>query len=394
MLAPPAPGGRRRLAVYAGVAVVASGLIVALWPNPSESEGPRYLSAPVEHREVVRTVEATGVLRARAVRVVLAPTQGVLGAVLVHPGDRVEDGQVLAELEPGEADLDLRAQRAAVAAARGRVAEAEGAWQDARAQAERTAQLEGRGQASPAEREKAATDLRTARSQLDVAQAELQLARERARMAARKARRTVVAPGDGVILRVHDQVGQRVGPSGPVVFDWAEGLNQLEVLAQVNEADIASLHPGQSARFQVPAHPEERFSAEVLRLGVAAEETDGVVTFPVWLLTENPERRLLPGMRATVQFEVERAEGLVVRDGALRFVPPGMNRHPDQSQVFKLSDQGLVAVKVRSVLSSGAFVLVEPIEAGLLSEGDRVAVGIVQTGVQGDGRLSLGGGGS
>lgn len=389
---PTGPRRRRRWGIVVVGLLLGGAAIWFLGPDDARPDGPRYLTAPVERRQVIQTVEATGRLVPANPRVVLAPVEGVLEAVHVRAGDRVERGQVLAQVTAGASQGALRARRAALASARAALSRAELELGQAQRRLARLERLKAGQRASPAELEEARAQVEQAEGSVRVAKAEVRVAKAEAREAAARAEGAVTASADGVVLRVRAELGAAVGPSGPTLFELTGSLDALEIEARVNEADIATIREGQPGTFQVRAHPGRDFDAEVRRVGVSAEQVDGVVSFPVWLRAENPERLLLPGMSATLRFEVRRREGLAVREAALRFRPEGAGEAPPRSRVFRVTDDGVAPVNVVTGPSDGVFVSIESTKNGILKEGHAVAVGVMRPGEAGGGGLSLGGG--
>jgi HlyD family secretion protein len=155
----------------------------------------------------------------------------------------------------------------------------------------------------------------------------------------------------------------------------------LRIDADVAESDIGELKIGQSARFNVPAFPTE-FEANVDSVGIDARRVGASVRYPVSLRVNNPEKKLLPGMTATVRVEVARTENaLTVREAALRFLPANAEEATPRSRVWLMRGLTLEAVAVEPGLSDGAFTEIRPVasEAGTLSlePGAHVAIGLL-----------------
>jgi HlyD family secretion protein len=113
-----------------------------------------------------------------------------------------------------------------------------------------------------------------------------------------------------------------------------------------------------------------------------------VVTYPVRLRADNPDRALLPGMTATVRVKVgEVQDALAVREAALRFTPDSAEPAPPRSRVFRQTAAGKVeAVPVTAGLSDGVYTEVTPVAPAVLAAGDQVLVGRLQGGSAAAGR--------
>jgi HlyD family secretion protein len=108
----------------------------------------------------------------------------------------------------------------------------------------------------------------------------------------------------------------------PELFKIAQDLRRIRIEAQVNEADVGSVAEGNPVTFSVDAYPERRFEGRVTQVRLAATELNSVVTYTVIIEAANEDRRLFPGMTATVQIETDTREGVLrVSNDALRFRP-------------------------------------------------------------------------
>lgn len=360
----------------------------------SEADAPAFRTAPVERREVLETVEASGKLEARGRRLVSPAVEGRLVAVEVASGDDVEAGAVLARLETTPFVRRAREAQAAVELVAARLQEAKVLLEDAEREAARMGRLAERGQASGAETAAAKSQVRRARAGASAARAQLEQARlglAEARAAQEAA--VIRAPAAGTVLAARAEVGSLVSPRSPPPFALAEDLAQLRVVALVGEADIGRVARRAKSEVEVEAFPGVVFPARIERREVVPVEGAGVARYPVHLEVEDPERRLLPGMRAIVRFETARAEGaLAVPMAALRFAPPGAPEAPPRSRLFVVEGDGATrAVAVRVGLSDGLVAAVEALE-GALEAGDEVAIGF-RIGSEGSrgANLSLGG---
>src|SRR5690606_41788362 len=119
--------------------------------------------------------------------------------------------------------------------------------------------------------------------------------------------------------------GQTVASSmqAPVLFVLAANLENMELKAAIDEADIGGVKPGQTARFTVDAFPERSFDADIRDISFASVTTEGVGTYHARLAVDNSELLLRPVMATTVAVVTREAKGVVtVPAAALRFCPP------------------------------------------------------------------------
>jgi HlyD family secretion protein len=158
-----------------------------------------------------------------------------------------------------------------------------------------------------------------------VAQAAVQQAEAALESAELDLRYTVIrSPVDGIVIARQVEVGQRVTASFqiPTLFLIAEDLTNMQVDANVSEADIGGIVDGKQATFTVDAYPGETFQGQVRQVRNAPISVQNVVTYDVVVGVKNPELRLKPGMTANVSIIVARKDQVLkVPNAALRFTP-------------------------------------------------------------------------
>ncbi|MBL9057868.1 MAG: efflux RND transporter periplasmic adaptor subunit [Rhodobacteraceae bacterium] len=285
-----------------------------------------YTTDPVALGDLTVTVTATGTVEPTTQVDVSSELSGTLKKIMVTYNDRVTNGQILAELDDTKLAAQLANAEAGVVAARARVQSADATLREA-AEALTTGQeLDKRGVTT----RNALTTLQAASdraiAQLDIARADLTLAEaNRDLVAADLAKAVIRSPIDGVVLSRSAEVGQIVAASleAPVLFTLAEDLSQMQLLVDIDEADIGRVAEGNAAVFTVDAYDGVQFPAQIVQVRYAPETTDNVVTYKAVLAVENPEGLLRPGMTATATITVAEAKGaLTVANAALRYAPP------------------------------------------------------------------------
>jgi HlyD family secretion protein len=224
-------------------------------------------------------------------------------------------------------DQILRSQ-AAVAAAGGRLAQADATVQEARAaltRFEEVARLSGGKVPSQTELEsaratlaRALADQTSARASVKDAQAALSTDQTNLGKA------SIVAPTDGVVLTRNVDPGNAVAASLQAVtlFTVGEDLRRLRLWVYIDEADVGAVKVGQEATFTVSAYPARSFPARITRVGLGSTITDNVVTYLTHLDVDNADLSLRPGMTATATIVATQRRGaLLVPNAALRFAP-------------------------------------------------------------------------
>jgi HlyD family secretion protein len=191
--------------------------------------------------------------------------------------------------------------------------------------------------------------------------------------------RTVIrSPIDGVVVGRFVNEGQTlaVGLESRPTFMVAHRLEDMEIHAQVDEADIGRISGGQRAHFTVDSYPDRRFEAEVRQIRKAPQNQQNVVTYTVVLSTSNLDGALLPGMTALVKIVIEHQEDVLkVPLAALRFQPGGAKpaEDPGRYGVWVRSASGALRRVPVTVGAAGAEQVA--VKGGELVEGGQVAIG-------------------
>jgi HlyD family secretion protein len=153
------------------------------------------------------------------------------------------------------------------------------------------------------------------------------------------AKATIRSPIDGVVLKRGVDPGQFVATSlqAPVLFLIAEDLRRMEVLVDVDEADVGKVRIGQRVGFSVDAYPDRKFPAEIRDIRFGSEVVQGVVTYKAVLSIDNAELMIRPGMTATAEIVVQQVkDALLVPNPALRYSPAAQAGGPQRSFLQRL----------------------------------------------------------
>lgn len=141
----------------------------------------------------------------------------------------------------------------------------------------------------------------------------------------------IYSPMDGVVVSRNVDVGQTVAASfsAPKLFTLARNLRDMEVYANVDEADIGKLNQGMKSTFTVDAFDSEIFNGTVKQIRQASVMDQGVVKYQVIISAPNPDLKLMPGMTANVTITSEtRNDCLKLPNGAIRFRPDAVANFP------------------------------------------------------------------
>ncbi len=365
----------RLIAIVIGVLVVA-GAVAAYFLTRDPEESP-YRAARVLRTSIVEEIRVAGHLELTDQVEVPAPIEGQLVKVVVEPGDNIEEGELLAQLDRGQAEVAFHVARAELEVARARVSEAAAASKRAAASLNRTERLAEKGLASASDLETARSNMIKASAMLQAARAERAAALKQASLRGRERDRTdIVAPRAGLVLEVPGLTGMIVGPRNRL-FRIGAPLDQMNVTAPIGEADIGKVTVGLGAKFEVPTYPGRVFEATVKHISPDPHTEYGAIFYHVKLATENPEHLLLPGMTAQVRIKVSQVNDvLAVREATLRFTPEGATDAPARSRVWRINGEVLEEIPVDVGLSDGAFTEIRPSEPESIDVDDPVAIGL------------------
>ncbi|BGE87042.1 efflux RND transporter periplasmic adaptor subunit [Methylosinus sp. 3S-1] len=309
------------------------------WLAADESAAGRFQTHPLGRGLVERSVTASGTVKALVTVDVGSQLSGPIIDMKADFNSQVKRGDLIAVIDRAPFEAKVQAASANLAIAKAEVARREAAMAKVQKQlglldrdVERYKALASSAGVSRQQLDQAQTQSDTTRHELGAARADLDSAR--ATVVLRQAEldqaeinlhRTLIrSPIDGVVIDRRMQPGQTVTAEyqTPILFQIAQDLSQIQVLAQVDEADIGAVHRGDDVRFTVEAFPEESFAGVVDQIRLAAAKTSGVVTYTVVVRAQNRDMRLFPDMTATVRIITARREGvMIVRNEAIRFRP-------------------------------------------------------------------------
>lgn len=309
-------------AVVAAALAVATYLLVGYFRAPN---APRWISQKVTRGDITQVVSATGTLQPMVLSPVGSQVSGIVWKIHADYNDAVKKGQVLVELDPALFQAAVRREEANVAAASAALLRTKADARNAGLAAERARALASRNYISLAERDTAIAQAESTRAAVSNAEAGIKLAQaalDRVRLDLKNS--VILSPVDGVVIARNVELGQAVVASfqAPNLFTIAEDLRKMQVLANVDEADIGHVRVGAAAEFTVDSFRGRRFQAQVAQVRNAAQTVQNVVTYVVVLQVDNSELLLRPGMTANVRLEVAKRQNvLVIPAAALRFKP-------------------------------------------------------------------------
>jgi HlyD family secretion protein len=178
---------------------------------------------------------------------------------------------------------------------------------------------------SKAQLQQSQAQVQQSQAQVQQAQAQVQQAEAAVRLAeVNLAHTTITSPIDGIVVSRDVNVGQTVAASlsAPTLFTIAKDLTQMQVIANIDQADIGLVEQAKSVKFSVDAFPGKDYDGKIEQMRLNPVNVQNVVTYNVVIDVNNPEQKLKPGMTANLTITIdERNNVLKVPNSALRFVP-------------------------------------------------------------------------
>lgn len=178
---------------------------------------------------------------------------------------------------------------------------------------------------SQAQVQQSQAQVQQSQAQVQQAQAQVQQAEAALRLAeVNLAHTTITSPIDGIVVSRDVNVGQTVAASlsAPTLFTIAKDLTEMQVIANIDQADIGLVEQAKSVKFSVDAFPGKDFDGKIQQMRLNPQNVQNVVTYNVVIDVNNPEQKLKPGMTANLTITIdERNNVLKVPNSALRFTP-------------------------------------------------------------------------
>lgn len=336
----------------------------------------------VTRGDISETVTATGTLESVTQVDVGTQVTGIIDKLYADFNSVVKKGELIAELEKTVLQADLNSADATLESARVN-------YQYTKTNYERDRALYEKKLISQYDFQTSEKDFRVAQQTYDKAQA------DRVRAAKNLNYAEIYSPIDGIVISREVEVGQTVVSSMNVanLFTIAD-LDHMQVVGNVDEADIGRVKVGQKVNFTVDSYPQETFTGNVTQVRLAATTESNVVTYEVIVTTSNEEHKLIPGMTANLTIYVLEENGVMTLPlAATKFAPrdyPGAKNLPKLAEpaqpkkgetlVYVLRKDSLVAVPVTLGSANGVNVAI----LSGLKEGEEVAVGYTSSQPEGE----------
>ncbi len=297
---------------------------------------------------ISESVTATGTLESVTSVDVGTQVTGIIDKIYVDFNSEVKQGQLIAEIEKVLLQSELESAEANVESARASFAYSAANY-------ERDRKLHERNLISDYDFETSAKDYQLAKTTYDKAKA------DRVKAAKNLNYAEIYSPIDGIVISRDVEVGQTVVSAMTVanLFTIAD-LDNMRVVADVDEADIGQVKEGQHVTFTVDAYPEDVFEGIVTQKRLSPTTESNVVTYEVLVSAANPEHKLIPGLTANLTIYMSRNDNAVlVPVKATRFMPhdyPGQDGLPQlagEKRVWTVDDGKLIPAVIQTGANDG-----------------------------------------
>lgn len=335
-----------------------------------------YVTAPLKKATIIKIIEASGTINPVQTATVGAQVSGKITGVYVDFNSPVTKGQLLAEIDTSLFQASVDQQRASIENSKAQLRRLEATTNYDKLMYERYKNLLKKGYVSKAE-----VDQLEATYLADVANIQAQKAQIKQSEASLRTAESnlgytkIISPVDGVIISKNVEVGETVASSfqTPELFSVAEDLTEMQIEANVSEADIGNVSVGQEADYTLDGYPNETFKGHVDQVRLSSTNTSNVVTYTVVISVKNEDLKLKPGMTANVSIVVGKKENILTAiNPALKFTPLGKDVKYDTQGIWVLKNNKPTRIDIQTGVYDDSKT---EIISNELKEGDMVIIG-------------------
>ena len=301
---------RRKITKTIIVAIIALEVILAGSCKKGTKEY-SFETAIVKKGSIINTITATGTVEADTTVLIGTQVSGVINKIYVDFNSNVRKGQLLAELDKTPLQTQVQQAQASLDDSKSEVEFQTATYERYKALLDKKLVAQADYDQVKYSYDKARANLKTAQAGYDKSIVNLNYA-------------SIYSPIVGVILNRAVDQGQTVAASfsTPNLFTIGNDLTQMQVQANVDEADIGQVRTNEPVDFSVDAYPNETFKGSVRQIRLQPVVTSNVVTYTVIVNAPNPEKKLMPGMTANITVLVQKVDSVLIIPGkALRFTP-------------------------------------------------------------------------
>lgn len=335
----------RSIIVIAILAGIITAIAVPTMSYLKKRSKPKFRFAETSQGQITEVVNSTGTVKPVRSVSIGAFVSGPITDLFVEFNQEVKEGELLAKIDPRLYDANVARDQANLDSRKADLRRVEALLNQARNNEKRAIALRKVNEEyiSDTEMDTYIFNVKSLEAQLDLAKAAISQAQASLdNSQANLSYTEILSPIDGVVIDRKIDPGQTLASTfqTPELFIVAPDLRkEVHIFASVDESDIGLIIDAQKndlpVEFTVNAYQDELFVGKIAEVRYSSTEVQNVVTYPVVVSTENPDLKLLPGMTATLSFQIKNRENAVrVPNAALRFYPKPEHVHPDDRKIL------------------------------------------------------------
>ncbi|NIS07528.1 MAG: efflux RND transporter periplasmic adaptor subunit [Candidatus Dadabacteria bacterium] len=288
-------------------------LVIALFMlMGKDDDKPSFKTSKVQVGDIKSYIQATGKIEPTRKAEISAEVTGIVNEVYVDYNSKVKKDQILATIDPTDFELKFSEAKA-------NFAKANADFELSRNIYSSNKTLYNKNLISSEELKNSKVQYSSALASREQAQVNLEQAKTDL------ANTKLQSPIEGSIIGKNIVEGQSVSKNklGPPLFTVANNLDKMVVIASVNEIDIGKVKEGNNCEFTTDAYPGEKYSGQITQIISEPITVNNLVSYDVLIEFENTDKKLKPGMTASVEILVGSKNNVLIADrSALRFIPP------------------------------------------------------------------------
>lgn len=341
---------------------------------------PKYELSKVEKRTIIETVEASGTINPVKTVSIGSQVSGMIKAIYVDFNSQVQDGQLLAEIDPSLFQAQVDKARGDLAAAKANYQKTKSMLIYDEANYKRYNELYKKRYVSKSDLDLALATYRSDMAQLNAMSATISQASATLQNNLTNLRYTkIISPVNGVVVSRAVDVGQTVAASfqTPTLFSVAQDLTKMQIEVSVSEADIGKVKVGQSVDYTLDGYPDETFKGKVTQVRISPTTVSNVVTYTVIVSVKNDDGKLKPGMTANASIIVnEKPDAICVENAVMRFTPKEITQGKkfERQGIWILKHHKPERIDIKTGLTDSDYT---EIISNKIKAGDEVIIGIL-----------------
>ncbi|MDR3653887.1 MAG: efflux RND transporter periplasmic adaptor subunit [Paludibacter sp.] len=321
---------KKKIIIISVISVVVIALGFYIFKKESPKNAFRLETTKMSLNKITTSVTATGTIDPITEITVGTQVSGIISKIYVDYNSVVKKGQILAELDKTNLQSDYNSQLLNLNSSKTQ-------YDFQKKNFDRSKELHDKNLISDIDFETAKYNYELAESTYKLNQTNLKKAQTNLNYA------TIYSPIDGVIVSRAVEQGQTVAASfsTPTLFDIAQDLTKMQVVANVDEADIGNVKEGQRVTFTVDAFPNDQFSGKVTQVRLKSTVTSNVVTYQVVVNTTNKDLKLKPGLTANITiYTVEKSDVQTLPNKVFSFKPDMESLKNSKYTIFENKELG------------------------------------------------------